>query len=173
MPERHCSHVPQTLPTGLILARSPRFQSPTPGPTASTSPANSWPMTTLGTKMSVSSGACRSVPQIPQCWLRNNTSPGPGSGSGRSSSTISRPSRNTTVFIGPSFALTASYFAQSRASGLDQVNVWPLLQRNLCSKLPKLLAPYFTLPIRRKVYKSRRRLISRCHLRGHSSVLSW
>ena len=83
-PSRHSGHTPHTLPLGCTAARSPARQPSTPGPTDTTSPANSCPITTPSSYLP-SCIACKSVPQIPEYRVRNSTSPASGSGIGRSS----------------------------------------------------------------------------------------
>src|SRR5947209_10755047 len=90
-----------------------------PGPTSSTSAANSWPITTssAGSKMlidmpslaawadsverrtiwSAFSTVCRSDPQMPHARVCTSTCPSPGMGSGTSSTTM-RAARSTAAF---------------------------------------------------------------------------
>src|SRR5690606_39779503 len=58
----------------------------TPGPTASTTPANSWPSVTGGSASTrPRPNSVASLPHTPQTPTRMRTSPGPGSGTGLSS----------------------------------------------------------------------------------------
>src|SRR3954447_4146052 len=87
-PSRHSAHLPQPL-SGLTVTRAPSSSS-APGPPATTTPANSWPITSGGVRLPMRRRwPSISDPQIPTASGRRISSPASGSGgSGRSSIAI-------------------------------------------------------------------------------------
>src|SRR6266550_2616654 len=84
---------------------SPGATVETPAPTASTTPAPSWPSTAGSGSGSPPARAVTSVWHTPAAATRTSTSPGPGSGRSSSSTAILPTSRTTAAFI----ALSLSY----------------------------------------------------------------
>src|SRR5882672_4691127 len=85
LPVRHWRQCPQTMCPSAVTSwplRSPV----TPSPSASISPANSWPITSGGLMRPCAQGSqsamWRSVPHTPACRTAISTSPGPGDGLG-------------------------------------------------------------------------------------------
>jgi hypothetical protein len=91
-PRRHGSQWPQLPPNQPTPTRAPFAHPTTPGPTASITPAISWPGTmgngTLGNKPSL---AIESLWHTPQACTFTRTSPSPGSGRSRSTSSNGPP----------------------------------------------------------------------------------
>src|SRR5690242_19051609 len=98
----------------MIATRSPARTRVTPAPTATTSPANSWPRIcgfcapvsgcgSTGVTIGPATYSCRSVPQMPQATVRTRTSPCPSvDGSGTSSMRRSRAAWKRRACIGES-----------------------------------------------------------------------
>src|SRR6202011_2344175 len=87
----------QATPTG-----SPGLKSVTPGPSAATTPATSWPGMngSEGFTGQSPSAACKSVWHTPQAITLTRISPGPGTGTGTSSITSGLPNwRTIAAFI--------------------------------------------------------------------------
>src|SRR5690348_4466538 len=79
--------------------RSPPSNRRVSGPTSTTSPVASWPMTTPTRRRPVApTNPWTSEPQIPDARTATTTSPGPATGSGRSSSGIDWGPRDTSAF---------------------------------------------------------------------------
>src|SRR2546422_533978 len=85
LPVRHCRQCPHTMCPSAVTSW-PALSSPTPSPTATTSPANSCPMTSGGLRrpwaQASHSAMCRSVPHTPAWRTAMSTSPGPAAGFG-------------------------------------------------------------------------------------------
>src|SRR5437879_5691840 len=85
LPVRHCRQCPHTICPSAVTSW-PALSSPTPSPTATISPANSWPMTSGGLRRPCAqashSAMCRSVPHTPAWRTAMSTSPGPADGLG-------------------------------------------------------------------------------------------
>src|SRR3954454_2867103 len=110
-PRSHASHWPQ-LPRVVRTTWSPTFTLVTASPTASTTPAPSWPRTTGVGNGIVPSITLTSLWQRPAAWMRTLTSCGRGSRTSTSSRTSSAPVQ-TMAFTG--FPLGCS----CRSSGPD------------------------------------------------------
>src|SRR3989449_3825012 len=94
------SHRSQPLWTSTAT-RSPTLNSSTPGPSAATVPAYSWPITNspAGCPWSVRWSTFTSVPQIDATSTFSRTSPGPGSGRGQGWTRMSSAPWRTTAFM--------------------------------------------------------------------------
>ena len=107
-------------PHGMSQARAtgcPTCRSVTPGPTASMTPAPSWPMTTGTGRGQSPSRTCRSEWQTPDARIRTRTSPARGAASvSGSMRAASPPSRRTAprIAIGPGAAIRSRSRAGAR-----------------------------------------------------------
>src|SRR5882762_10313090 len=93
-----------------MITRSPGANSRTSGPTASTTPTASWPMTTPGWAGNLPTSTLRSVPQIPVWTTRTTTSVGLATvGLGRSARASVRSLVSTSAFMAgpPRFGVSA------------------------------------------------------------------
>ena len=96
-PRSHSAHAPQ-LASVDRATWSPGTTCVTPAPTASTTPAPSWPSTTGTGKGMVPSTTDRSLWHSPAAEIATSTSPAPGSLTSRSSTTwICFPSNSDTA----------------------------------------------------------------------------
>src|SRR5487761_1919527 len=106
-PARQCRQRPHTT-CPSPLTRSPIPKPVTLEPTSTTSPTNSWPITSGGEMVFAAHASqasmWRSVPQIPVLWMRIRTSLIPTAGSGQSrSSRPGPPAVLTRASMAPSF----------------------------------------------------------------------
>ena len=95
-PEAHQRQRPQAV-THASATASSTFGASTPGPTASTTPAPSWPSTIGRSYVQVPSITCRSERQTPAAAMRTRTSPACGSASSTSSTLSGAPDSHSTA----------------------------------------------------------------------------
>src|SRR5204863_1783003 len=99
-PRSQASHMPQ-LPSVVSTTWSPGFTLVTAEPTASTTPAPSWPSTTGVGYGIVPLITDTSLWQRPALWMRTSTWRGPGSCSSTSSRTSSSPVHTIALMSAP------------------------------------------------------------------------
>jgi len=108
---RQKSHRPQLFCIMGKPTRSPTWRSVTPSPIATTSPTPSCPSTSGNSlNFNVPWASHRSVPQIPQAWIRTSTWPAPTCGRSRFCNSHGPFSlATTTAFIRAATMLTSSF----------------------------------------------------------------